>query len=432
MPDRRRFLTSSLAIGGAAVFGARAWPEDGPPAESLPSTDLYLQDEETYWARVRRQFLIPQNVVFLNNGTMGSSPKPVLRAVFDAYEEIEKLSPEDPEDYPLWGYGRPRPFSAFRDIVAEFVGCSRDEIALTRNATEGINLIANGCDMKPGEEVLITDQEHHHGEEPWRLKAKRYGIVVKKVALPVPVLNAAEVLQRFSDAITARTRVMFFSHVTTETGVVLPAKELCALARAKGLLSVVDGAQVTGMMRLNVRELGCDAYCSSGHKWLQGPKGTGFLYVRDEVIDRIWNTFAAEGWDDSQIRAQRFQQFGTSNVPCLWGLRAAVRFANEIGLDRIERRHRELASYLLAELVSRGVTSWTSPDASLRGAIVTVNVPPMQRMPMELWLWQRHKIRIRGGEPSKLRLSTAYYIQRREIDRFLERFDEYKRTYRAG
>jgi selenocysteine lyase/cysteine desulfurase len=353
-----------------------------------------------------------------------------LQAIFDAYEEIEKVSPEDPEDYPFWGYG-PHAYSEFRDVMAAFIGCSRAEIALVRSATEGINFMANGCDMKPGDEVLITDQEHHHGYEPWNLKAKRYGIVVKKVGLPRPVSSRAQVLQLFEDAITPRTRVLFFSHITTETGVVLPVKELCTLARDKGLLSFVDGAQVTGMMRLNVRELGCDAYCSSAHKWLQGPKGTGFLYVRDEVIDRIWNTLATEGWNDPKLRAQRFQAFGTANVPCLWGLRAAIQFANQIGIDRIERRHRELADYTLAQMITRGATSWTSPDAALRCAMVTVNVPPIQQMELETWLWRNHRIRIRGSDPSKVRLSTAYYVQRDEIDRFFERFDEYRRSHRG-
>jgi isopenicillin-N epimerase len=427
MLDRRRLLSSGVTLGGAAALNNRMFAKIASAPAAVPSPALYESDEDSYWAEIRKQFLIPEDEVFLNNGTVGSSPAPVLRAVFDAYNEIERMAPEDPEDYPMWGYGSPRPFNQFRDPVAAFVGCSRQEIALLRSATEGINYVANGFDMKPGDEVLMTDQEHEHGEEPWHLKAKRYGVVVKKVALPKPLQNAEQVLNLFNAAMTPRTRVVFFSHITTETGVMLPVTELCALARAKGILSVVDGAQVTGMVRLNVKDLGCDAYCSSGHKWLQGPKGTGFLYVRDEVIDRIWNTLACQGWDDSKLRAQRFQQFGTSNVPCLWGLRAAIQFANQIGVDRIERRHRQLADYVLGEMVKRGAESWTSPDPALRCAIATVNVPPIRRMDLENWMWKKHKIRIRGTEPSKVRLCMAYYVQRRQIDQFLKTFDQYKK-----
>jgi isopenicillin-N epimerase len=250
---------------------------------------------------------------------------------------------------------------------------------------------------------------------------------VKKVTLPRPVKDAAQVLNLFNDAITPRTRILFFSHITTFSGAVLPAKELAALARSKGILSAIDGAHVPGMMRLNVHELGCDMYSSSPHKWLMAPKGSGFLYVRDEVIDRLWNTIATEGWDDSKIRAERFQRIGSSNVPALWGLRASIKLANDIGIDRIERRHRQLADYILAEMVKRGAESWTSPHAALRCAIVSVNVPPVPRMDLENWMWKTHKIRIRGGDPHKLRLSTPYYLQKKDIDRFLAKFDDYRR-----
>jgi selenocysteine lyase/cysteine desulfurase len=259
------------------------------------------------------------------------------------------------------------------------------------------------------------------------LKAKRYGIVVKKVKLPEPVKDTPQVLNLFSDAITPRTRVIFFSHITTVTGVVLPAKEICALARSKGILSAVDGAHVTGMMQLNVHDIDCDMYSSSPHKWLQAPKGSGYLYVRNDSIDFLWNTIATAGWDDKTIRAERFQRIGSSNVPSLCGLRAAIQLANEIGMERIEKRHRELGDYMLAAMVKRGAESWTSPDPKLRCAIATVNVPPIQRMQLEDWMWKTKKIRIRGGDPSKLRLSTPYYLRKKDIDRYLDAFDEYKR-----
>ena len=343
--------------------------------------------------------------------------------MLEGYEACEKLNEADPEDYPIWGYAS---WNQFRDPLAAFVGSNRDEIALLRNATEANSYIANGIDLKPGDEVLMTDQEHPGGEHPFNLRAKRYGIVVKKITLPKPVPNAAAVLNLVNDAITPRTRVLFFSHITTVTGVVLPAKELCALARSKGILSAVDGAHVVGMTALNVHDLGCDMYSSSPHKWLQAPKGSGFLYVRDEVIDRLWNTIVTAGWDEPKLRAERFQRIGSSNVPSLWGMRAAVKFANDIGLDRIERRHRKMADYILGEMMKRGAESWTSPDAALRCAIASVNVPPIQILEIETWMWQNKKIRIRGGGPSKIRLSTPYYLLRKDVDRYLAAYDEYR------
>ena len=425
MFDRRGFLSSFGAVAaGIALPNPKALQEithQAPPP--LPDSSLYEQDEEAYWTALRKQFLIPEDEVYLNNGTVGSSPMPVLHAIMQCYHDSERLAQSNPEDYPIWGYAA---WNEFRDPMAKFIGCNRDEIALLRNATEANSYIANGVDLKAGDEVLITDQEHPGGEHPWNLRAKRYGIMVRKITLPKPVPNAAAVLNLFNDAITPRTKVIFFSHITTVTGVVLPAKEICALARSKGILSAVDGAHVPGMMKLDVHDLGCDMYSASPHKWLQATKGTGFLYVRDAVIDRVWNTIATEGWDDSKIRAERFQRIGSSNMPTLCGLRAAIELANQIGMERIEKRHRQNGSYILGEMVKRGAVSWTSPDATLRCGISTVNVAPLTMPDTENWLWKEKKIRIRGGAPSKIRLSTPYYVLRKDADRFLAAFDEYK------
>jgi selenocysteine lyase/cysteine desulfurase len=246
------------------------------------------------------------------------------------------------------------------------------------------------------------------------------------------VPNPATVLNLFQDAITARTRVFFFSHITTVTGVVLPVKELAALARSKGILSAVDGAHVPGMMKLNIAELGCDFYSASPHKWLQSPKGTGFLYVRDEVIDRVWNTIATEGWDSTKIRAERFQRIGSSNVPTLAGLRASIELANQIGMDRIEKRHRQMADHILKEMLQRGAESWTSPDPAMRCGIATVTIAPYKMPEPELWLWKEKKVRIRGGAPSKIRLSTPYYLLRKDVDRYLAAYDEYRHSHPAA
>jgi isopenicillin-N epimerase len=404
MLDRRGFLSS---LGGAVgVAGALSltpsWPKllEQAPAE-LPDKALFDSNEEAYWTEIRKQFLIPADEVYLNNGTVGSSPAPVLRAIFEGYNTTEKMDQSDPEDYPIWGYGI---WNEFRDPLAEFVGCTRDELSLVRNSTEANSYICNGLDFKAGDEVLMTDQEHPGGEQGFLLRAKRHGIVVKKVTLPKPVPNAAAVLNLFNDAITPRTKLIFFSHITT-----------------------VDGAHVIGMMKLNVRELGCDMYSSSPHKWLQATKGTGFLYVREEVQDRLWNTIVTGGWDDPKLKAARFQQIGSSNVPTLYGLRAAVQLANSIGMERIEKRHRQSADYILKEMVKRGAESWASPDPALRCAIVSVNVPPILIGELEAWMWKEKKIRIRGGAPSKIRLSTPYYLLRKDVDRYLAAYDEYRK-----
>ena len=192
----------------------------------------------------------------------------------------------------------------------------------------------------------------------------------------------------------------------------LPAKELCAFARSKSILSAVDGAHVPGMMRLNLHELGATCTLPARTSGCRRPRARDF-FVRDEVIDRLWNTIATEGWDNKKIRAERFQRIGSSNVPALWGLRASIQLANDIGMDRIERRHRLLADSLLAAMIKRGAQSWDfARRLHMRCAIVTVNVPPLPRMDLENWLWKEKKIRIRGADPHKLRLSAPYYLQK--------------------
>ena len=430
MLGRRGFLSSLAAAGAVATTGLplSLLAQAAQGAAKLPAKDLYETNEDAYWAELRKQFLIPFDVVYLNNGTVGSSPMPVVRGIVDGLYELEKMVSENPEIYPLWGYPHENSIhAAFRADLAQFVGATADEIAIVRNATEANNYIAHGLEMKPGDEVLISDQEHPGGEQPWNVRAKRYGIVVKKFEIPKPPKDKNEILNRINDAITPRTRIIFVSHITTDTGVVLPAREICALARQKGILSALDGAHVPGMMRLNLRDLGCDMYTSSPHKWLFAPKGSGFLYLRDEVQPRVWNTIVTEGWDDASAKAARFMNIGTSNVAMLWGFKAAIKLANDIGMDRIEKRHRQMADYIHAEMMKRGAQSWTSPDPEMRCAIVTVNVPPVDRMELENWMWKTHKIRMRGGQPSKLRLSTPYYLSKADLDRFLAAFDEFRK-----
>ncbi|MFQ5817806.1 MAG: aminotransferase class V-fold PLP-dependent enzyme [Terriglobia bacterium] len=396
------------------------------PAPPLPDQALFARDPEAYWGALRPQFLLQPDFLYLNNGTVGTVPLPVLRAWIEAILEVEQMEDPDTEQYPLWGYG---PWDEYRRPVADFIGCELHELALVRNATEGLNYVANGLDLAPGDALLTTDQEHPSGLNPWRLKAKRYGIVVKQVELPKPPASVAQIVELFEQARTPRTRVLLASHVTTMTGCVLPVRALAAWARAHGILSLIDGAHALGMLRVNVKEIGCDFYVSSPHKWLLAPKGCGVLYVRDEVCDRLWSTIATGGWDDREIRAVRLQQFGTTNVALLAGLRAAIALWQQIGPDRIERRIRQLHAYLkqrVGELP--GAELLSAPGEEFTGGIVSVNFPAIKRMELQRWLYAQHRIRIRGGDPSRLRLSTHIYHSFADLDRFLAALRDYLRA----
>jgi isopenicillin-N epimerase len=423
MLNRRAFVSSATIGTLLAPLSTEALA--ATKAAPLPPTDLHTRNADAYWAALRQQFLIPANVVNLNVGTVGSSPRPVLKAIFDGFESTEQMTQPGSEDYPIWGYG---PWVEYRKPFADFMGAHVDQMAILRNCTEANSYVANGFDMKAGDEVLISDEEHGSGEQPWNLRARRYGIVVKKFAMPKPPKDAAEILNRINDAITPKTKILFISHISTATGVVLPIKQIAALARSKGIVSAVDGAHVPGMMKVDLNDLGVDLYTGSMHKWLFATKGTGFLYLRDEgVMNRVWNTIATGGYDDPTRKADRYMQIGSSCIPTLMGLNAAIALANQIGMDRIEARHRMLADYIHDAMMQRGAESWTSPDPTLRCAITTVNVPPVKRMELQDWLWTNHRIRIRGGEPSKLRLATPYFLSKADIDHFLDRYDAFRK-----
>lgn len=420
MFNRRSFLGGAAAAGLAQPVAAQALA-----TIPLPPANLHGQNEDAYWAALRQQFLIPADVVNLNVGTVGSSPRSVLKAIFNGFETSEQMTQAGSEDYPIWGYGS---WEEYRKPFADFMGATVDQMAILRNCTEANSYVANGFDMKPGDEVLMSDEEHGSGEMPWMLRQRRYGVVVKKFAMPKPPKDAADILNRINDAITPKTRIIFVSHISTATGVVLPAKEIAALARSKGIISAFDGAHVPGMIKVDLNDIDCDIYTGSMHKWLFATKGTGFLYLRDEdVMDRVWSTVVTGGYDDPTRKADRYMQIGSSCIPTLMGLNAAIGFANMIGMDRIEARNRMLADYIHDAMVKRGAQSWTSPDPALRGAIATVNVPPVQRMELQDWLWTNHKIRIRGGAPSKLRLATPYFLSKADIDRFLGLFDKFRK-----
>jgi selenocysteine lyase/cysteine desulfurase len=393
---------------------------EDPP---LPADELFARDPEAYWAALRGQFLFRPGFLYLNNGTCGSCPRPVLRAFLESLLKEEQMENDDTELYPLWGYG---PWDDYRRPVADFIGAGLHEIALVRNATEGLNYVANGLDLAPGDEVLTTDEEHPSGLNPWLLKARRYGTVVQQVALPKPPQSRQQILELFDAARTDRTRVLMVSHVTTTTGCVLPVRELCAWARAHGLLTLVDGAHAVGMIPVNVKEIGCDFYVSSPHKWLLAPKGCGLLYVRDEVCDRLWTTIATGEWDNREIRAARLQQFGTTNVSLLAGLKAAIELWHRLGPARVTARIRQLHAYLKARMGAQpGAVLHSAPGEEFTGGILAVDFPGHDRMKLQQWLYHQHRIRIRGTSPTRLRLSTHIYHSFSDLDRFLAVRGEY-------
>ena len=401
---RRSFLGQVTAPGLLAFA----------PAASEPDAAVF--------AAARREFLFPENVTYCNTGTLGASPREVVNALTSGIRRLEEELPDWPyfqsDGEPLTGYQR---LAEFRAEAGAFLNSALEEMAFTQNATIGMSMLANGLDLTAGDEVITTNQEHGGGIASWRLRAKRHGIVVKELPLiPAPESGPDGVVKQFADAMSPKTRVVMFSHITSSLGMRLPARELCALARDHGAFSIIDGAQAVGQIRVNVKDLGCDAYVTSPHKWLLGPKGTGILYVRREAQPRVWSTLTNGGFDDNSSGAFRFMQYGTGSLPVVHGLRAAIRFMNRIGMERIERWDRMLSKRLRDGLGRIPTVYFSSPaDPRFASAITTFGVKGHTGRQLQDALWAK-KIRVRAQGDRGVRLSAHLYVSPADIDHVLE------------
>ncbi|MBL7078974.1 aminotransferase class V-fold PLP-dependent enzyme [Candidatus Bathyarchaeota archaeon] len=276
---------------------------------------LPAHDDPDYWRKIREQFPMPPDEAYCNTGTIGASPLRVLHVVVGhtvrSMVEVAHVDWSGGGMSLLSGYS---PDTELRTKIGELINAHHSLVALTQNATMGMNLLANGLDLPAGSEVLITDIEHPGGRCGWELLAERRGTTLCKAEIPIPVEDPGRIVEAFEKAIRPETRVMSFPHISSEQGMILPVKELCSLARENGILSVIDGAQATGHIPIDVREIGCDAYYSSPHKWLMAPAGNGFLYVKETLIDEVWTTLASTQWNNHEDNGYRLGQRGTP--PC--------------------------------------------------------------------------------------------------------------------
>ena len=418
MNTRRDFL-SLLAVPGL-VLGAE------PVANAFSAATAFapaaMADDAALFRAAREQFLIPAGIAYCNTGTLGASPREVVDALTDGIRrnetELAAWPYEQPDGEPLTGYQK---LLSVREAVGKFINAPGADVALTQNATMGMNFIANGLDLAAGDEVVSTDQEHGGCISPWRLAAKRRGIVLKELPLEPALAGGPDaILRLFESALTPRTKVVMFSHITSGLGARLPARELCALARNAGALAIVDGAQAVGQIQVDVQALGCDGYVASPHKWMLAPKGTGFLYIRHGVQDRIWTTLASYQWDNHDDGAFRFMQYGTGSVPVVEGLSAALRFIDKIGMPRIERWDASLTSRLREGLARIAAVRVASPlDPKLTAAITTFRVNGVKAKALQDALWAK-QVRVRAQNDERgVRLSAHLYVNPADVDTVL-------------
>ncbi|MGI9202362.1 MAG: aminotransferase class V-fold PLP-dependent enzyme [Woeseiaceae bacterium] len=418
--DRRQILKTATAT----LFAAGLYSERSQSALAQSTFRPVADDpDDLVFAEARKRFLFPTDITYGNTGTLGACPRDVMDAYLHGLNELEQELPDWPyfeaDGEPLTGYQQ---MGSARDRIGAFVNADGQDIALMQNATMGMSCIANGIDLEPGDEVITTDQEHSGGVGSWRLRAARSGIVVKELPLDSALDGGPRaVIDLFQRAITPKTRVLMVSQITSAFGIVLPAAELCSLAAEHGILSVIDGAQALGQIPVDLQQLGCDAYVASPHKWLLAPKGTGFLYLRRGVPQRIWGTLAGSHYDDWESGAFRFMQFGTGSVPIVTGLLAAFDFIDSIGLQRIVRWDHMLNARLRDGLESIPQVRMTSPaDRRFAAAITTFRVEGLSARDLQKALWQK-KIRVRAqNDRNGVRFCTHLYVSPDDIDRALD------------
>jgi selenocysteine lyase/cysteine desulfurase len=437
---RRGFLGGLL---GATAAGTVFRPfRVSATTSSIPSVGGLntgaAPDNERYWEFVAGQFLLRKGVTYMNTGTRGPSPRSVHMAQLDALRGVDT-------DY--LGFTKIVYTKDFLDTLrgklAAFVGAKPSEIAFTNNTTEGMVLGTFGVDMQPGDEIVCTNHDHASGGNPILLRAAREKLATRMIDLAErkfhPPKSPDEILKTFEAALTPKTKLLSFCHINYTDGCVMPVQEICAMARAKGVITLVDGAQPPGMMKLNLHDLGCDMYAAPCHKWILASMYTGFFYVREEMLDRVWPTLYAGpvngktmyGQPPPQIMADavkgaaKFEYHGSSDYPPKFSLNAALDFHTQLSPEAIEARDRYLAQQFLKGLRAiDGVDVYTSNDPRLSCAMVAFTVKGVPTITLADTLWGRHGIYIRNVTHEEIgwdvnRASLHIMVTARQVDNLL-------------
>lgn len=418
MSNRRDFLKNSSLAALAAPFIAfdskKNWSLD-----ELRSTKI---EGESYWELVRDMFPLKRGQTYFNNGTMGPTPGYVLDKMINhmMYWNMEAATVDYKDGSGpqlLSGYF---PYIELRQKLGEIVNADYTEISLVQNATFGMNLVGMGMELKAGDELLNTNQEHGGGFGAWQVLAKRKGCVYKQAIMPEPANDPQEIFDAIFKEVTSKTRVIAIPHIVSVFGTVMPVKEICTEARKRGIFTILDGAQCVGQIAVDVKDIGCDAYYSSLHKWILAPPGSGLLYVRKAVAPEIWATLASYNWDNQEDHGFRLMQYGTGNPSQIIGYEAAVDFFNTVGPDIWINRIKELGMYLrngLKEIPK--VTIHSAVNEELAAGITTYSLKGLSGPELQLTLWERERLQPRSVGAEYLRHSVHIYNSKEEIDRTL-------------
>ncbi len=372
--------------------------------------------EEDFWVTIQHSFTVTRGIINLNNGGVSPSPRIVTEALVRYIWQQE-----DATAYTMWQILEPQS-ETIRTGLAEVFGCDREEIAITRNASESLETILLGLDLKSGDEVLTTTQDYGRMLTTIRQREQREGIKLSLIKIPIPPKNLDEITAAFERAITPRTRLIQMAHMVNITGQITPVKAVCEMARARGIETIIDGAHSFAQFDFKQKDLNCDYFGTSLHKWLYAPKGTGLLYVRRDKISKVWPLFAAEEKQKSDIR--KFEEIGTHSAAPRLAIGEALLFHHGVGAKRKEARLRYLSRYWMDKLKGLPKVRFnTSFDPSQMCAIGNVQIEGLDQAKIGSYLFAKHRIfttPIVHEEFTGLRITPNLYTTLPELDRFCE------------
>lgn len=419
MVSRRQFL-GSLSMPAAAIAGVTLCPVRASAVlanlASYTAGPHEAAGDEDFWFQVSQAYTVDRSIINLNNGGVS----PATRLVQDAMKRHLDFSNKAPA-YTMWDVLEPRRENVRQRLAAEF-GIDKEEIALTRNASEGLQTCQFGFDLQRGDEVLTTTVDYPRMINTFKQRERREGIVLKQFSIPTPCENPSEIVSLFEQNITPKTRMILVSHLVFCTGQILPVREVAALGRAKGIPVIIDGAHALAHFSFNISDLDCDYYATSLHKWLCAPHGTGLLYVRRNKIKDLWPLMAAAEEQDENIR--KFEEIGTHPAAPYLAIAEALSFHQGIGRDRKEARLAYLRDYWAKRLLQNDrVRLHTSLKPGFACAIAVVQIDGVDTGKLVSWLWKKHRIMavaIKHEEFEGMRVSPNVYTMLPELDRFCE------------
>ncbi len=429
MSSRRNFIQQLTAATGAFTFlpftnNAFANEAESRYAQFRALDDVDAMTDEDFWGWVKEQYTVSPNLLNLNNG--GVSPQP--KVVQDAHIRFYQYANEGPSYY-MWRIlddGR----EALRGKLAELAGCSAEEIAINRNATEGLNSIIFGLNLKAGDEVVLTKQDYPNMINAWKQREKRDGIKLIWLNLELPIENEDAIVQQYVNAFTSRTKIVHVTHLINWTGQILPIRKIADEAHKRGIEVIGDGAHTFAHIDFNIPDLGCDYFASSLHKWLCAPFGSGLLWIKKEKIKNIWALLSNNEPDGTDIR--KFESLGTRSFASEMAIGNAVDFHNVIGSKRKEERLRYLTDYWMGKVSDLKRVSFLQPNYKTGYcAISNIAIEGIKPFALMDTLHKKHKIHtvaIDWENVHGVRITPHVYTSIKDLDRLVNAV----RTIAAG